>query len=411
MMIELDTADIPEEQTKNGLTAPLTQGLVGVYGTSDDVSQDTSTALNAMTRGLNTQLTTTAAANSQAGIASTETPTTIRDDILLAAVGRPRLNECLISNDQLAAEYDRFGLDFFQKLSGEFALAIVDTNKKLAAIVTDRLARFPLYYYRNNGSLIFGSSASSVLAHPDLSSQVQHQGLYNYLYNHMVPSPSTVYSDLHKLPAAHCLVFHNQEIELKRYWSPSFTHSTPKSNTDLGAELRSTLKRSVSNAIEGEERVGAFLSGGLDSSSVVGMLAELSEGQAEAFSIGFSAKGYDEMEYARIAAKHFGVKLNEYYVTPDDVVNALPLIATSYDEPFGNSSALPAWFCANFAAQNGINTLLAGDGGDELFAGNERYAKQKLFQHYYKLPKLLREGVVFTSVTSAASTAQLHLER
>ncbi len=124
------------------------------------------------------------------------------------------------------------------------------------------------------------------------------------------------------------------------------------------------------------------------------MMSEVAEREVEAFSIGFAAEGYDEMPYARITAKHFGVKLHEYYVTPEDVVEALPKVAISYDEPFGNSSALPAYFCAKFAKENGIDRLLAGDGGDELFAGNERYAKQAIFQAYYHLPEWARQRIL-----------------
>jgi len=127
---------------------------------------------------------------------------------------------------------------------------------------------------------------------------------------------------------------------------------------------------------------------------VTGMLSEISETTAEAYSIGFSAEGYDEMEFARITAKHFGVRLNEYYVTPEDVVDALPIVAASYDEPFGNSSALPAYFCAKVAAENGVQRLLAGDGGDEFFAGNERYVKQDVFETYGKIPSSLRKGLI-----------------
>ncbi len=127
---------------------------------------------------------------------------------------------------------------------------------------------------------------------------------------------------------------------------------------------------------------------------MTGLLAEASKREAEAYSIGFSAEGYDEMAYARITARHFDVKLNEYYVTPQDVVAALPMIATSYDEPFGNSSALPAYFCAKMAVENGVTTLLAGDGGDEIFGGNERYVKQRVFEHYTKIPGTLRRGLL-----------------
>ncbi|MBN1378889.1 MAG: asparagine synthase C-terminal domain-containing protein, partial [Gammaproteobacteria bacterium] len=140
-------------------------------------------------------------------------------------------------------------------------------------------------------------------------------------------------------------------------------------------------------------KTGAFLSGGLDSSTVAGSLSEVFPGAAKTFSIGFPVEGYDEIKYARIAADRFKTQAHEYYVTPDDTVAAIPKIAAYYDEPFGNSSALAAYYCAKMAGENGIKVLLAGDGGDELFAGNERYAKQLLFDKYYRIPGFARSSL------------------
>ncbi|MEJ2687512.1 MAG: asparagine synthase C-terminal domain-containing protein, partial [Gammaproteobacteria bacterium] len=139
---------------------------------------------------------------------------------------------------------------------------------------------------------------------------------------------------------------------------------------------------------------GAFLSGGTDSSTVAGMLARTSMDTTHTYSIGFDAAGYDEIEYARIASRHFGTEAHEYYVTPQDVTNAVPLIAAAYDEPFGNASAVPTYYCARNAHAHGTAVLLAGDGGDELFAGNARYARQLIFEQYAKLPGILRKGLL-----------------
>jgi len=224
---------------------------------------------------------------------------------------------------------------------------------------------------------------------------VSRQGIYNYVYFHMVPCPHSVYPNLHKLQASHYLVFENGECSVQHYWLPRFTETTQGKSFDaLCGALKEALKQSVQNTLPQQGKVGAFLSGGLDSSTVTGVLSEVTDREAQAYSIGFSAEGYDEIPFARTTAQHFGIKLNEYYVTPEDVVEALPLIATSYDEPFGNSSALPAYFCARLAERDGVDTLLAGDGGDELFAGNERYDKQSVFEHYSKLPAGLRSGLL-----------------
>ena len=139
---------------------------------------------------------------------------------------------------------------------------------------------------------------------------------------------------------------------------------------------------------------GAFLSGGTDSSTISGLLGAVTGSPAQTFSIGFDAEGFDEMHYARIAAAHFGTAQHEYYVTPDDVVDAIPRIAAIYDQPFGNASAIPTYYCARLARSHGITRILGGDGGDELFGGNARYARQYQFARYERAPAILRKGVL-----------------
>lgn len=325
-----------------------------------------------------------------------------RDNISCAITGRPRWNnrgleEAAKNEGQAAAlanAYTLFGTELLNYLEGAFSLLLFDNNAGITLAATDRLGQHPLYYARQNGTLVLGSSASIVLAHEHIERRIQPQGLYNYVYFHMVPSPHAIFEGLDKLPAGHRLVQINGQLQVTPYYVPRFEEHPLKDFTSLGNDLKNTLKIAVERAISADTRVGAFLSGGLDSSSVAGMLAEIQPGNAHAYSIGFSAKGYDEMEFARLTAKHFGIQLHEYYVTPEDVVNALPLVAASYDEPFGNSSALPAYFCAKLAAQDGVQCLLAGDGGDELFGGNERYAKQAVFEYYGKIPGALRRGLI-----------------
>lgn len=163
-------------------------------------------------------------------------------------------------------------------------------------------------------------------------------------------------------------------------------------NFEAAAErFRGLLRQGVRRCLD-EAPFGSFLSGGTDSSTVSGLVSELSGLPAEAYSIGFDAEGFDETEYARLAAKHFGCNLHEYYVTPADVRAAIPQVAAAYDEPFGNASAVPAYLCARRAAQDGRTILLAGDGGDEIFGGNARYAKQKVFEAYWAIPGPLRRA-------------------
>ena len=282
----------------------------------------------------------------------------------------------------LYTAYERYKERLVDFLYGSFCFIIADPLNRFVLAGIDRFGQSSLYYTKNNFGIIFGSTADSILAHPSIERRLSNQGIYNYFYFHMVPSTDSIYANIKKLQAG-CILFQNgDDICIKRYWQPSFEEQKDFSFTQSSQDLRQALKDSVMDCIDDIDVTGAFLSGGLDSSTVAGYLSEATEKKSSVYSIGFSAEGYDEMEYARLTAKHFGNNLHEYYVTPEDVFNTLPLIATAYDEPFGNSSALPSYFCAKFAADDGIKRLLAGDGGDELFGGNERYSKQRIFNSY-----------------------------
>ncbi len=322
------------------------------------------------------------------------------DGIQLAVCGTPYFAETELTDigreqnpgAAVLAAYRAHGSRCIEKMRGAFALALYDVDKQLSLLATDRLARQTLYYSLADGALVFASSADSVRAHPGVDTSIDPQSVFNYVYFHMVPSPGSIYTDIQKMPAAHCLIGEAGKTRLENYWLPVFCEQSTDSGRDPGAEMLDVLQRAVGRQ-SGDRQLGAFLSGGLDSSSVAGMLAKNAADTA-VFSIGFDAEGYDEMAYARIAARHFGLRQHEYYVTRDDVVDAVPKIAAHYDEPFGNSSALPTYLCARLAAQNGVDCLLAGDGGDEIFAGNERYAKQAVFERYWRLPGVVRKHFV-----------------
>lgn len=315
----------------------------------------------------------------------------------------------------LLQAYQRYGDNFLNSIKGAFALILVDHNRLRSISCIDRLGQFSLYFAETPDSWVIASDVSYLLSHPKVDKEITEQGLYNYIYFHMVPAPGTIYRGIQKLQAAHRLIIDNNHSCIDRYWTPSFSEHSSKNIDEYSEQLREHLHNSVNRAAQYSDNTGCFLSGGLDSSSVAGFMSQVSNG--EAFSIGFSADGYDEMEYARLTAKHFKVKLNEYYVTPDDVVEALPLIAGSYLEPFGNSSALPAYFCARLASEQGITALLAGDGGDELFAGNERYGHQNIFSPYLSIPPSLRQAIINPLINKLpdgfplASKAQSYLKQ
>ena len=289
--------------------------------------------------------------------------------------------------------YRRLGDGLFARIAGDFALAILDPVGRRLLAGIDRTGQVPLHFARIEGGVVFGTTADSVLDHPGMDRNPTAAGLHHYLFFHMLPAPVSLFAGVEKLQAGQLLHSDRSATRVAPYWLPSFEEPYGADPVSLRRKLHDLIGDSVRRLAQ-TERPGAFLSGGLDSSTVAGMLAGLRPGAADSFSIGFEAEGYDEMAYARIAAGHFGTRAHEYYVTPDDVVAAVPLIAASYDEPFGNSSALPAYFCARLAAETGVTRLLGGDGGDELFAGNERYAKQGIFERWGRIPGLARRGLI-----------------
>ncbi len=298
----------------------------------------------------------------------------------------------------LLEAYRRFGKDFLAHITGSFSVAITEPDKQRLFLATDRFGSKPLAFLRqNNGTLIFASTVEAIRLHPDINARIDPQAIFNYIYFHEVPSPGTIYTGMHKLCPGEYLICSNGEVQVQSYWEPEFIDTSRDSVQALEARLRDHLIHAVERCLT-DEPTACFLSGGLDSSTVVGMAARhnhrQSKNRIKAYTIGFEAAGYDEMHYARIAAKHFNVDLCEYYVTQQDIVDAMPILAAEYDEPFGNSSAVPTLMCARRARHDGITTMLAGDGGDELFGGNERYAKQRLFEAYHSIPKPLRTAII-----------------
>jgi asparagine synthase (glutamine-hydrolysing) len=266
-------------------------------------------------------------------------------------------------------------------------------------------------YGSADGALVFGSNLDLVGGFPGMRRTLSPQGLYDYLFYHVSPGPATVFKDMLRVPPGHCVEFGARGAGAPQaYWTMRFREEPGQSQEALKQEFVALMQGAVQEAAE-HAQTGAFLSGGTDSSTVSGMLSRIGAGPARTFSIGFDVAGYDEMDYARIAAKHFGCEHHEYYVTPQDVVDAVPKIAESYDQPFGNASAIPTYYCAKVAREHGVTRLLAGDGGDELFGGNERYAKYHLLGLYQSVPQPLRRYLVEPLLLSVPGTQHVPLVR
>ncbi len=322
------------------------------------------------------------------------------DGVLAAIAGFPRWKDPdlvavargLGHAAALAEAYRRRGEALVEEILGAFSLAVIDPARDTVVLALDRIGQQHLYYSQGPEGLVFGSSADLVLAHPAVGREIDSQAVFDYVYSHHCPSPGSIYRQVRKLEGAQRLIFRDGKAEVERYWQPEFREDTSP-REDLAERLRNAVFDAVARFGEAGGTVGAFLSGGLDSSTVAGALARASPGMARTFSIGFPVQGYDELAYARIAAEHFKTRQFDYYLTPDDAVAAIPSIAAACDEPFGNSSALPTYFCAKLAKAHGVDLLLGGDGGDELFAGNARYAKQQWFEPYGALPGRVRNGL------------------
>jgi asparagine synthase (glutamine-hydrolysing) len=314
------------------------------------------------------------------------------------STGAPRfanaaLASTLTQQGSLAAwqqAYAQSGVQALSEVSGEFAVAL-PLGGDGAFLAVDRFAVKSLCYRINDGQLRYAERADTLA---DTATPIDPQAIYDYLFFHAIPSPRTIYRGIFRLPPGHYALFIEGKLTVASYWTPQFTEPSAANFDELKVEFLSIVRAAVKERIPSGARPACFLSGGTDSSTVAGMQAEIS-GQAPAsYSIGFEAEGYDEMAYARIAAKRFGCEHHEYYVTPADLVRSIPDVAAYYDQPFGNSSAVPAFYCALQAKKDGIHSMQAGDGGDELFGGNTRYAKERVFDWYGHIPSGLRSGLM-----------------
>jgi asparagine synthase (glutamine-hydrolysing) len=270
--------------------------------------------------------------------------------------------------------------------NGPFAVSAALPDGQLAAAV-DRMGRQTLCWHRSGDQMQFAERADAFGVR-----DIDPQAIYDYLFFHMIPSPRTIFRGVNRLPAGHVARWDGSDMAVASYGRLDFKSDRGRDFESFKTEFRSLLTQGVKAELD-DGVPACFLSGGTDSTTVAGHIKQVA-GDVHTYSIGFDAQGYDEMEYARIAASHFGATHHEYYVTPDDLVRSIAHVAASYDQPFGNSSVLPAYYCALRAREDGVTKLLAGDGGDELFGGNSRYAMQKVYGLWALVPGWARFALV-----------------
>lgn len=297
---------------------------------------------------------------------------------------------------RFAAAYEKYGLEFAGKLEGNFSFVLWDNRERKLIAGTDRFGVNRLAYFENKRVLLVSSRVDALARSGEFNPVIDPRSILNVVNFGVNLGPGTTLDKVQRLPPGTLLVASSGRTELRRYWDMTYNANGHGDEAALTRELEAVVERSVSVHCQANsfDELGAFLSGGTDSSTVVGMMGRTKRGRPKAFSIGFKEQSFNELEYANLAAAKFKAQHHTYLVGPDDCFEALPQMVRSFDEPFANSSAVPTYFCARLAAQHGVKVLLAGDGGDELFGGNERYAIDKLFQIYETVPSVLRKRLI-----------------
>jgi len=288
--------------------------------------------------------------------------------------------------------YEEHGPACVHKLRGMFAFAIWDAPQQQLFLARDRAGKKPLAYAVADGALLFASEIKALLQDPAVGREVSPEALSHYLTYQYVPGPLTIFRGIHKLPPAHTLVLRGARLDIQPYWKLSYAAKREGTSDEQAEQLRALFTEAVRLRLRSDVPLGAFLSGGIDSSAVVAMMSRLACQPVKTFSIGFEDADYDELKYARMIAERFQTEHTEFVVKPE-ALRILPKIIWHYDEPFADPSAIPTFYVVQMTRQH-VTVALNGDGGDESFAGYERYRADQLAARYLQLPRCVREGIV-----------------
>lgn len=279
--------------------------------------------------------------------------------------------------------YEDEGPDCFRHFNGMFAIAIWDQRRRRLVLGRDRLGQKPLVYCHVPGRLLFASELKSVLEALDQRPAIDYQALDEYLTFQYVPYPRTIYQGIHKLPPGHLAILEGERLEIRSYWQPDLTTESALGEREAEEQLRELLESSVALRLQSDVPLGAFLSGGVDSSLIVALMQRRATNGVRTFSIGFPVAEYNETPFARRVAEHLGTEHQEFQVTPSGM-DILPRLVWHFDEPFADSSAIPTWYLSEMTRRH-VTVALTGDGGDELFAGYPRYKAMQLATHLDRL--------------------------
>src|SRR6266700_3186878 len=281
--------------------------------------------------------------------------------------------------------YEEYGDDCVKHLRGMFTFAIWDRKRQRLLAARDRFGKKPLNYYWDGQRLIFGSEIKSILE-AGIPREINPIALDEYLVYRYVPTPNTLFKDVWKLPAAHILIYENGQISTKRYWELSFAPTCQDDEATAIERTRALLTEAMQVRLMSEVPLGAFLSGGIDSSILVGLMSSMMSQPVKTFSIGFEEDEYNELPYARQVAQYFGTDHHEFFVRPD-LISVLPQLVWAYDEPFADASMLPTYYVSKLAREH-VTVVLTGDGGDEIFGGYTRYERELSIN---RIPAVVRQ--------------------
>lgn len=311
--------------------------------------------------------------------------------------------------EAIAHLYDRYGVNCVDHLRGMFAFALWDEREQRLLIGRDRLGKKPLYYAEQNGTLLFGSELKCLLPHPGISRQANLEAIHHYLTLQYVPDPLSAFQDIQKLPPAHRLIWQRGQVRIEPYWDLNYEPKLTGSESDLRAQVRETVTEAVRLRLISDVPLGAHLSGGIDSSIIVGLMAGLSDRPVKTFSIGFQEAAFNESAYARQVAEKFGTDHQEFMLEPDALA-ILPKLVEHFDEPFADAAAIPTWYLSELTRKS-VTVALNGDGGDEAFAGYQRYYADAVADLYRLVPGFLRQGVINPLLRSLPVQADRPIER
>jgi asparagine synthase (glutamine-hydrolysing) len=266
--------------------------------------------------------------------------------------------------------YEKFGTACLSHLRGMFAFAIWDSGQQALFFARDRTGKKPLFYSVQNGNLVFASELRSLLVHDDFHFEINSESIYHYLSLQYIPSPNTIFKNVFKLPPAHFGIFKKEKLQIERYWKLDYGTQRWK-ESDALERFHELLRQAVSLRLISDVPLGAFLSGGIDSTTVVSMMAALAGQRVRTFSISFREQEFDEGPFAKEVAQRFGTEHQELTVTPDQA-SIIPKLAWHYSEPYADPSAIPTYYLSCLTREF-VTVALSGDGGDELFGGYPRY--------------------------------------